>query len=278
MANQVYQERRRLFGYRVATLRQALEMTQERLAECIDKTVDYVSLLERGERSPSFEALCDLAAALAIPLHSLLYLPEEGNSEAAVEAIAAQPVAPELVRPVENAIVSLDKRSRDLDRLRKAIEGIEEMQHLASEYGIRDIFQDNGGKTLQLLILLGLRISPGREGNDAIDANGREYELKTINISGRKNPGITTHHHLNSVILTKYRQVAAWYIGIYEDIKLKEIYKLLPEQLEPVFRDWEGKLKTRDSLNNPKIPMKLIRQGELVYADEDEGSKQMQLL
>jgi len=41
-------------------------------------------------------------------------------------------------------------------------------------------FQDNGGKVLQVLILLGLRISSGREGNDAIDAEDNEYELKQL--------------------------------------------------------------------------------------------------
>lgn len=83
-----------------------------------------------------------------------------------------------------------------------------------------DIFQDNGGKVLQVLILLGLKILPGREGNDAIDAEGNEYELKTIKRSLNKNAGVTTHHHLNRYILAKYRAVKAWYIAIYEGIEL----------------------------------------------------------
>lgn len=53
------------------------------------------------------------------------------------------------------------------------------MQQLANEYGINDIFQDNGGKVFQVLILLGLRISPGREGNDAIDAEGNDKNNKS---------------------------------------------------------------------------------------------------
>nr|WP_322744460.1 hypothetical protein [Coleofasciculus sp. LEGE 07092] len=160
------------------------------------------------------------------------------------------------------------KRYSDLERLNRAIQGIQDMQQLAQEYGINDIFQDNGGKTLQLLILLGLRISPGREGNDALDAEGKEYELKTVNVLNRKNPGVTTHHHLNEDILDKYRQVEAWYIGIYEGILLKKIYKLLPQQLEPEFQKWERKIKQGSgAINNPKIPMKLVKQGELVYSD-----------
>lgn len=45
-------------------------------------------------------------------------------------------------------------------------------QELASKHGIDDIFQDNGGKLLQVLLLLGLTTIPGREGNDAFDAAG----------------------------------------------------------------------------------------------------------
>lgn len=151
------------------------------------------------------------------------------------------------------------------------MKSIQELQNLAIEYGITDIFQDNGGKTLQLLILLGLRISPGREGNDAIDAEGKEYELKTINISLNRSGGVTTHHHLNEIILEKYRKVGAWYIGLYEGITLKQIYKLTPELLEPKFKEWEEKLKVRkDALNNPKIPLKLVRRGQLVYSDSQD--------
>ncbi|MEK0192763.1 MAG: hypothetical protein EAZ78_08050 [Oscillatoriales cyanobacterium] len=104
--------------------------------------------------------------------------------------------------------------------------------------------------------------------NDAIDAEGKEYELKTINISLNRSGGVTTHHHLNEIILEKYRKVGAWYIGLHEGITLKQIYKLTPELLEPKFKEWEEKLKVRnDALNNPKIPLKLVRRGELVYSD-----------
>ena len=57
---------------------------------------------------------------------------------------------------------------------------IREYQALADAHGIHDIFQDNGGKLLQVLLVTGLKILPGREGNDAIDADGKEYELKSL--------------------------------------------------------------------------------------------------
>lgn len=270
MATQDYKKFRQLFASRVARLRRERDMTQEQLAELIDKTTDYISLLERGERSPSFEVIIDIAQAFDIPIHYLMnFATTHHDPSIMVEVIASKPVDPTSVQPVAKAIVPSEQRISDVNRLKNAVEGLEEMQQLAQEYGIQDIFQDNGGKTLQLLILLGLRISPGREGNDAIDADGKEYELKTVNVSRKKNPGITTHHHLNHIILAKYRQVEAWYIGIYEDITLKKIYKLSLLLLEPLFQEWENKLKTKDSLNNPKIPMKLVKQGEIVYSDDE---------
>jgi len=54
---------------------------------------------------------------------------------------------------------------------------IRQYQELASKHGIHDIFQDNGGKLLQVLLVLGLKALPGREGNDAVDDEGNEYEL-----------------------------------------------------------------------------------------------------
>lgn len=277
MAGVNYKELRQQYGDKVAKLRRERGMTQEQLAELIDKTTDYISLLERGKRSPSFEVILDLADALDCPIHHLMNFTSAGDSQMIVETVISKPVNPDEVIPVKDAVVSMSKRDQDLQRLKQAVESLEQMQQLAKEYGIQDIFQDNGGKTLQLLILLGLRISPGREGNDAIDADGKEYELKTINISGRKNRGITTHHHLNPIILEKYRQVEAWYIGIYEDITLKKIYKLTPKMLEPVFSKWETKLQHIDSLNNPKIPMKLVQQGEIVYSNGNDESQQMTL-
>ena len=50
---------------------------------------------------------------------------------------------------------------------------IRRYQKLASKHGIGDIFQDNGGKLLQVLLLTGLKVIGRREGNDAIDDDGR---------------------------------------------------------------------------------------------------------
>lgn len=292
-----YRESRGLFATRLRQLRRAKKLTQEGLAEKVNKTVEHVSFLERGERSPSFETLIDLANVFEISLanlltfqdihdkHSQSYLSEqlelfESKSEVtptntlntlssavSVEDIIATPIQPEAVETtsIQEAVASKSERKTDLQRLQSAFEGIRQMQALANEYGISDILQDNGGKVLQVLILLGLKISPGREGNDAIDEDGNEYELKTINHALRKNAGITTHHHLNVDILNKYRQVKAWYIAIYEGIELKKIYKVVPSILETLFAQWEEKIKSNGPMNNPKIPIRYVIQGELVY-------------
>ena len=256
---------RQRFANRLHELRTERGITQEQLAEFIGKTTEHISFLERGERSPSFDVILDLADALGVSVLYLMNIDSPNDNTDPITSLIAAPVSPSLVEPVEEPITTENERKSNLERLQSAFDGIRGMQQLANEYGITDIFQDNGGKVLQVLILLGLRISPGREGNDAIDADGNEYELKTLNRSLNKNAGVTTHHHLNKEILRKYRSVQAWYIALYEGIELIEIYKVSQSLLEIKFKEWEVKLEKQDSINNPKIPMKLVRQGEQVY-------------
>ncbi|MFM6159232.1 MAG: helix-turn-helix domain-containing protein [Sphaerospermopsis kisseleviana] len=274
MDYEVFQQR---FGSRMRFLRREKGITQEQLAEFIGKTTEHISFLERGERSPSFEVILEIANALSVSVSYLINIDQPDDNTEMLNTLIVAPVSPNLVEPVEEPITSKDERSSDIERLESAFQGIREMQKLADEYGINDILQDNGGKVLQVLILLGLRISPGREGNDAIDADGNEYELKTINRALNKNAGVTTHHHLNRDILHKYRSVKAWYIAIYEGIELIEIYKVVPSILEVKFKEWELKLDKQDSINNPKIPMKLVRQGELVYSKYTNTPQQTKL-
>lgn len=146
---------------------------------------------------------------------------------------------------------------------------VRQYQNLASAHGIDDIFQDNGGKLLQVLLTTGLEILPGREGNDAKDAAGKEYELKSVNVLLTK--GFSTHHHMNPVIIAKYRLVD-WIFAVYEGIELKAIYKLTPNVLEHYYNLWETKWSADGGkdINNPKIPLKfVIENGELLYEAAD---------
>jgi hypothetical protein len=71
----------------------------------------------------------------------------------------------------------------DAELLKQLFPSIRLYQKLAVKHGIPDIFQDNGGKILQVCLILGLKVLRSREGNDAVDENGNEYELKTVNLS-----------------------------------------------------------------------------------------------
>ena len=157
------------------------------------------------------------------------------------------------------------KPHADMAEMERLFPYIREYQALASKHGIGDIFQDNGGKLLQLLLVTGLRCIGSREGNDAVDAEGKEYELKSVNVLLTKS--FSTHHHMNPVILAKYRQVD-WLLAIYEGIELQEIYRMKPAMLEPYFSSWEKKWHESGGkdINNPKIPVKFVVQhGELIY-------------
>ncbi len=46
-------------------------MTQERFAEALDISVDFLSLIERGRNAPSFETLDRIARRLRVPVAHL---------------------------------------------------------------------------------------------------------------------------------------------------------------------------------------------------------------
>lgn len=168
------------------------------------------------------------------------------------------------------------QRHNDLAKLEALLPSIRELQRLASAHGIHDVFQDNGGKLLQVLLVTGLTAIPGREGNDAVDTAGREYEMKSVNrfdVRGKRkpNPQFTTHHHLNPTIVAKYRQVD-WLFAVYSGIELEAVYMLTPDLLEPYFERWLNDYKTKGNrdLNNPKINLRYVEEhGVLLYRNED---------
>lgn len=165
------------------------------------------------------------------------------------------------------------KSHPDAARLDELFPAVRAYQALATKHGIGDIFQDNGGKLLQTLLILNLQGLASREGNDARDKAGNEYELKTVNVL--LTSSFSTHHHLNLVILAKYRKVYAWYFSIYEGIELVEIFRMTPADLEQsFFTPWESKWQKMNEgrssefrdINNPKISVKYVQEhGDLVY-------------
>lgn len=146
----------------------------------------------------------------------------------------------------------------DYETLRNLWPAVQQYQDLATRHGINDIFQDNGGKLLQILLLLNLKQLPGREGNDAVDANGQEYELKSVNIELTRS--FSTHHHMNPTIIAKYRQVP-WVFALYRNISLQAVYLMRPCDLERYYSQWESKWHSnRKDINNPKIPVSYVEQ------------------
>ena len=162
------------------------------------------------------------------------------------------------------------KAHPDKARMDELMPAIREYQALAYQHGINDIFQDNGGKLLQVILTLGLTVLPGREGNDAVDELGLEYELKSVNLDLTKN--FSTHHHLNPIILAKYRKVD-WVFAMYRGIELVCVHLMKPWQLEPWFAKQEAKWHADGGkdINNPKIPVGYVLEHGLLLSGANPG-------
>lgn len=74
-------------GRRVRGLREALRLTQEEFARRCGISVSFASLLERGERSPSYDTLITIARALEVPVADLF---REGPTAEASDASHAR--------------------------------------------------------------------------------------------------------------------------------------------------------------------------------------------
>ena len=155
-----------------------------------------------------------------------------------------------------------------------------ELQRIASEHGIHNVFADNGYQELVLLTLFGLR-KLRREGNDAEDPEGRQYELKTVaRISSdgipKRSLGVTTEHTLTYANIERYRNAHLWIVAVFAQSTPELIYQITPQALEPFFLKWERQLHDQDPtgdiernhINNPKIPLGFVRQnGALVWPE-----------
>lgn len=156
----------------------------------------------------------------------------------------------------------------DWQEMGELLQHVRRYQDLAKKHGIADIFQDNGGKLLQVVLTLGLKVLPGREGNDAIDDEGKEYELKSVNTDLTKS--FSTHHHINPTIIAKYRKVD-WIFAVYCGIELQAIYRVKPADLEIFYSKWEQKWHEdgNKDINNPKIPLSfVVEKGELLHGQD----------
>lgn len=79
---------------RVREIRRARGLTQERLAELTERSVDTISLIERGRILPSLDTLEAIATELGAPISTLV---DQAEPEASAEMIALRAKAAELV-------------------------------------------------------------------------------------------------------------------------------------------------------------------------------------
>ena len=68
---------RKNFGARLREIRQVQDLTQEQLAEKASLSLNFLNLIERGERGPSFDSLERLARALKRPVAEFFVLPQK---------------------------------------------------------------------------------------------------------------------------------------------------------------------------------------------------------
>ena len=59
---------RKDFGHRLRSIRLERKMSQERFAEFVGISVDFLSLIERGRNAPSFETIEHMAKRLRVPV------------------------------------------------------------------------------------------------------------------------------------------------------------------------------------------------------------------
>lgn len=144
----------------------------------------------------------------------------------------------------------------DFIEMQKALGHVEALQAIADRHGINDVFQDNGGKILQIILALDLKVLPGRTGNDAVDGENNQYELKAT--AFRWSGGFSTNHHLNQKTIEKFRGTS-WVFAFFKGIRMTEVYKMSSVEMEPIFKKWEEELQEKDHLNNPKIPVSFVR-------------------
>jgi transcriptional regulator with XRE-family HTH domain len=68
----------RLLGKNIAHFRREAKLTQEKLAERTDYSVDFIGLVERGVNAPTLARLKDIADVLGVEVWQLLF-PGSGN-------------------------------------------------------------------------------------------------------------------------------------------------------------------------------------------------------
>lgn len=70
-------ELKKRFGKRLQYLRNSKNLTQQRLAELVGRSPNFISMLENGDSTPSFKTLVKLAKALNVEVMELFRFDDE---------------------------------------------------------------------------------------------------------------------------------------------------------------------------------------------------------
>lgn len=83
----------RQIGNNIRTLRKAKGLSQEQLALRADINASYMGQVERGEKNPTIDVLHKIAAALHIPLETVVHIQSENAQLDAPQAEENTPYA-----------------------------------------------------------------------------------------------------------------------------------------------------------------------------------------
>ena len=72
---------KKLFGERIKTLRQRANLSQDQLADKIQRAINTVSNIERGTVSPKIETISLIASALNVELSELFEISDTPSSD-----------------------------------------------------------------------------------------------------------------------------------------------------------------------------------------------------
>lgn len=98
-------------GIRVREIRKAQGLTQEAVAALIGRSVDAVSLLERGKIVPGLDTLNGLSKGLGISLRDLLDFGDKPSKDG--EVVALQTIAIEAIRHMSKPTLAVAVKQLD---------------------------------------------------------------------------------------------------------------------------------------------------------------------
>ncbi len=163
----------KIIAKNILRIRKERKMDQKQLAYLADTDATYIEYIENLKCDVTISKLQQIAEALKVSVNQLI------NTHANT--------------PEQNRIGVLFKLTNSL------MPCVKEYQKLADEFGINNIFYNKGGKLLQVIAIMNLKILPAYKSNMAYDEFGNKYKVRLLNIKLTKS--FSTHHHMNPALI-----------------------------------------------------------------------------